>query len=73
MDDTNDGHGVMWFVDPVDDPVRASTCAVSIGQWRSESLPNPAGILEQRADDELAGGEGDCLGKPVGQLTSGGG
>jgi len=32
IDDTNDGHAVMGFVDSVDDPVGASTCAVSIGK-----------------------------------------
>ena len=31
MNHTNDGHGVMGFVDSVDDPVGASTCAVTIG------------------------------------------
>ena len=70
MDDTNDGYGVMGFVDSVDDPVGASTCAVSIRQRRSESLPDPVGVLEQRPDDELVGGEGYCLGEPVGQLSS---
>ena len=58
MDHTNDGHAVTGFVDSVDDPVGASTCAVSIGQWRSEALPDPVGVVEQRPDDELEGGEG---------------
>ena len=57
MDRTHDGHAVMGFVDSVDDPVGASTCAVSIGQWRSESFPDPVGVVEQRPDDELVGGE----------------
>ena len=44
MDRTHDGHAVMGFVESVDDPVGASTCAVSISEWRSESFPDPEGI-----------------------------
>jgi len=44
VDDTNNSHDVMGFVDSVDDPVGASTCAVSIGEWRSESLADPVGL-----------------------------
>ena len=57
MDDTNDSHAVMGFVDSVDDPVGAPTCTMSIGQRRFESSPHPVGVVEQRPDDELVGGE----------------
>jgi hypothetical protein len=44
MHNGKDGHRVAWFVDSIDDPVCTTTGAVSIGQWRSESLPDPAGL-----------------------------
>src|SRR5664280_2427478 len=71
MHNGNDGHCVAGFVDSVDDPVGTSTGAVSIREWLSESLPDPAGVVEQWSDDELVGGEGHRLRKLVGQLASG--
>jgi len=71
MDDGNDGHRVAGFVDSVDHPVGASPGAVPIGEWRSQPLPDPAGVIQQRPDDELVGGEGHRRGELVGQLPSG--
>jgi len=65
MNDANDSYRVARLVDSVDDDaVCASAGAVSIGEWRSESLPNPVGVVEQWPDDELVRGEGYRLGAP---------
>jgi len=58
MNDGKNRHGVTGFIDSVDDPVGASTGAVSIGERRSKSFSDPLGVVEQRPDDELIGGEG---------------
>lgn len=57
-DEGNDGHGVARLVGSVDDSVGASQGAVSIGQWRSEPLPDPEGVVERRPDNQVVGGKG---------------
>jgi len=59
VDHSNDDETSSWIVDAVDDAVRASTGAVPIVEWWSEPFAHTVRIVEQRADVELVGREGD--------------
>src|ERR671918_1336864 len=70
-DDTNNGHATALVVDPVDDAVGAAAGAVSVMVWGTQSLAHPMRIVQQRADDQLVRGEGDGVGKLLGELATG--
>ena len=67
----NDGDRVMLVVDAADHAVGAASGDVTVLQRRVEALSDPVRVVEQGADDELMGGEGDGLWQVLRELAPG--
>ena len=67
---TDHGDSAKLRIEPVDDPVRSSAGAVSVGQWGTKSLPHTLRVVEQGSDDELERRDCDCLGQVLGKLPT---
>jgi hypothetical protein len=62
VNDRDDGHTMVGYVDPVDHAIRTATGAVSIIERWSEPLADPLWIVEQWSNDELVRRKRDRLG-----------
>lgn len=69
----DNSHAVSGVIDSIEQAVGAAARAVAVFERRPELLADAVGVLEQRADDELVGGEGDGLGQLLGELAACGG
>ncbi len=55
--------GAGGFVDGVDDPKLTPPGTETTGVLAMQRLPDPLRVLQQRASDELSGGQGNLFGK----------
>lgn len=69
----DNSHAVSGVIDSIENAVGATARAVAVVERRAELLANAVGVLEQWADDEFVGSEGDGLGQLLSELASGGG
>jgi hypothetical protein len=66
------GHHMSLVVDSIDDPVGATARAEAVVHRRKKPLPDPAGVSQEGAGDELAGGCRDGFGKGLPQRAADG-
>ena len=69
----DDGHAVSGVIDSIDHAVGATARAVAVVERRAELLADAVGVLEQRADDEFVGSEGDGPGQLLSEMAASGG
>ena len=70
-DDSNHLDPMLAIIDAIDDSIGTASRTVSIRQRWLQSLANPSGVLQERADDEFVRRERDGFGQLISELSAG--